>query len=550
MNKKMDLLRILGAARGDIYGGLTAAVVALPLALAFGVASGAGAISGLYGAILVGFFASMFGGTPTQVSGPTGPMTVIMTAIIMQYAHDPSLAFAVVIAGGALQICFGLLGWGKYVSQMPYPVVSGFMSGIGCIIIILQLSTFFGYPPVKDGILSSLEALPMFMASPNIHALISGAIALAVVIMVPKKIHSIAPPPLLALIIGTLVGFAFITEAPIIGEIPRGIPALNVPVIPISEIPSLLGSAFILATLGTIDSLLTSLVADNLTRTQHDSNRELFGQGIGNIVAGFFGGIPGAGATMRTVVNIKAGARTKLSGILHSVVLALVLLGFAPIAENIPLAVLAGILIKVGWDIIDWNYIKRLNRGDPNGLIVMLSVLVLTVIVDLIIAVGVGLILQFLLSAKKQEAYETKQIKKYFPKNKINNVLSDKQLEELNDSRDKIGVIELNGPFSFCSAKELASNFGELSKYEVAIINLTRLEHIDTSVALTINDLLNFSDANDNQVIIAGLSDINKNFLNGLKILNITKTTMKSSLTLALAKGKEICEEAGTVEKN
>lgn len=306
--------------RGDIFGGLTAAVVALPLALAMGVASGAGPIAGIYGAIFVGFFAAIFGGTPAQVSGPTGPMTVVMALIFTQYTAlfpgDPetgaALAFTVVIMGGLFQILFGFLRIGKFIEFVPHPVVSGFMSGIGVIIILIQIGPLLGQStPAKP--LLAVQMMPEFFSNIHSGSLVLGLIALAIVYGVPKfssKLNRMMPSPLLALIVGTAAYMLMMKDSgsPILGDIPTGFPALQLPIVMLEYLPDMIKSALILAALGAIDSLLTSLVADNITRTHHKSDRELIGQGIGNTVAGLFGGLPGAGATMRTVVNVKAGA--------------------------------------------------------------------------------------------------------------------------------------------------------------------------------------------------------------------------------------------------
>jgi SulP family sulfate permease len=261
--------------RGDIFGGLTAAVVALPLALAFGVSSGAGPIAGLYGAIFVGFFAALFGGTPAQVSGPTGPMTVVMAAIFTEYTaldpvQGPALAFTVVIMGGLFQIGFGIARIGRYINYVPLPVISGFMSGIGVIIILLQLGPLLGQT-ASNGPMVALFALPAAIADMNIAALILGVVTIAVVYLTPAKLSRYVPSPLLALVVGTLLWFAMPDKGvTVLGDIPAGLPRLMVPSIPLELLPGMIGSALILALLGTIDSLLTSLVADNITRTYHD----------------------------------------------------------------------------------------------------------------------------------------------------------------------------------------------------------------------------------------------------------------------------------------
>lgn len=297
--------------RGDLYGGLVAAVVALPLALAFGVTSGLGAIAGLYGAIFVGFFAALFGGTPAQASGPTGPMTVVMAGIILNFADEPALAFTAVILGGVFQVLFGLMGFGRYITLVPYPVISGFMSGIGGIILILQVAPFLGLE-AKSKVVANLMAMPEYLASFSLPAMLVGSLTLAIVYFTPPSIGKRLPPVLLALIVGTIVAEMFFPTLPVIGDIPTGFPTPIWPTMHTHTLVMMVEEALVLALLGTIDSLLTSLVCDNMTRTQHDSNRELIGQGIGNMASGFFGGLPGAGATMRSVANIRTGGRTPL----------------------------------------------------------------------------------------------------------------------------------------------------------------------------------------------------------------------------------------------
>ena len=368
--------------RGDIYGGLTAGIIALPLALAFGEASGAGPIAGIWGAIFVGFFASLFGGTGSNVSGPTGPMVVVFAGVFASLSGNPALVFAAVVLAGVLQILLGVFKMGQYIRLVPYPVVSGFMSGIGCIIIALQLSRLFGHEPEGGGTIPALTAIPGAIMDPNIAALSVGVITLGVIFFWPKNLGKFFPAPLAALVIGTLASFV-LKGAPILGNIPTGFPSFIMPQFSSETFAVVLEAAVLLAVLGAIDSLLTSLVADNMTRTRHDSDKELVGQGIGNTFAGFFGAIPGAGATMRTVVNIRTGGQTKISGMLHAVLLLAVVISLAPLASQIPHAVLAGILIKVGYDIVDVAYLKRAHKGPRWDLALMAMVLLLTVFVDL-----------------------------------------------------------------------------------------------------------------------------------------------------------------------
>ena len=396
--------------RGDVLGGLTAAVVALPLALAFGNAAlgPGGAIYGLYGAVVVGFLAALFGGTPSQVSGPTGPMSVTVAGVVASLAavgvpRDLSageilpLVMAAVVIGGLFQILFGLLRLGKYITLVPYSVVSGFMSGIGVIIITLQIGPLLGIS-TRGGVLESLSTL-VNNFSPNGSAIAVAAMTLAIVFLTPRKISQWVPSPLLALLIVTPLSILLFGDSSLdrIGAIPEGGLSLSLPDPSFGNFfPIILKAGLVLAVLGAIDSLLTSLVADNISQTRHNSDRELIGQGIGNAVAGIFTGLPGAGATMRTVINVKSGGSTPISGMVHSVVLLFVLVGAGPLAAQIPTALLAGILIKVGLDIIDWGFLLRAHKLSLKTASVMYGVLLMTVFWDLIWAVLVGVFLSLI----------------------------------------------------------------------------------------------------------------------------------------------------------
>ncbi len=521
--------------KGDFYGGITAAVVALPLALAFGVVSGAGAIAGLYGAIFVGFFSALFGGTPAQVSGPTGPMTVVMAIVITKYSHDLSMAFTVVMMGGAFQILFGTLRIGQYIRLVPYPVISGFMSGIGCIIIIIELAPLFGHSNPPGGPLSDLIALPQALGNFNIHAVIIGAVTLALVFFLPRSINRILPAPLLALIVGTLAVLYLLPNAPVIGDIPTGMPQLHLPSFTLEALPSMVKSAIILALLGAIDSLLTSLIADNITRTQHSSNRELIGQGIGNMVAGVFGGIPGAGATMRTVVNANAGGRTPLSGALHALVLLALVLGMAPLVEHIPHAVLAGILLKVGIDIIDWRYIKKLRRAPRAGVVMMLIVLGLTVFIDLITAVSVGIVMASLLFVKRMADLQIGNMKAITAETLVD-YLDDQEKALIRQSNGKVLLFQMRGPISFGAAKALGPALA-VHSYDAVVLDLSEVPMIDTSGSMGLEDLIeNAYEAGKKVFLAGGTKEVHTilDRLNVLQHISNLAATRKEALKMAL----------------
>ena len=506
--------------RGDIYGGLTAAVVALPLALAFGVASGAGALAGLYGAILVGFFASIFGGTPAQVSGPTGPMTVVMALIITHFAQNPLLAFTVVIMGGCFQILFGLLKFGRYINLVPYPVISGFMSGIGCIIIILQLAPLVGQVTPPGVMVAKLAVLPNLLLQLQTNAILIGLITLAIVYFTPNKITRILPAPLLALIVGTITGLLWLKNIPVIGEIPTGIPLPHMPAFAVDDIPYMIRFALVLAFLGSIDTLLTSLIADSITRTHHDSDKELIGQGIGNMASGLLGGIPGAGATMRTVINVRAGGLTPVSGALHAVVLLLIVLGFGRMVENIPHAVLAGILLKVGTDIIDWRYIKRIHRAPKSGLIIMLTTLVLTVVVDLITAVAVGMVMAALLFVKRMADEQMRTMKLVFDPTHVDD-LNPEEAGILERARGRIVMFHLEGPMSFGSSRDIARTLLSSKDQEVLIIDLSDVPFIDSSASIALEEVIQDARADKDYVILCGLRQQVKEVLTKIGVIQL-----------------------------
>ena len=491
--------------RGDITGGLTAGIVALPLALALGVASGLGPIAGLYGAIAVGFFAALFGGTPSQISGPTGPMVVVLAGLFASLSGDAALIFTAVMLAGFMQIAFGFLGVGQYIRLVPYPVISGFMSGIGAIIIILQLGRLLGHEP-PGGTIGALSYLPTALADINFATLALGLGTLVIAYKWPPSLGKYVPGALAALIIGTLVSLAL--SVPVLGAIPTGLPSLHLPVFDQSKALLILEAAFILAVLGAIDSLLTSLVADNMTRTRHDSNKELIGQGIGNTFAGLIGGIAGAGATMRTVVNIRSGGKYNLSGMIHALVLLAIVLGLSPLAAQIPHAVLAGILVKVGLDIIDWSYLKRAHKGPRWDFALMLTVLGLTVFVDLITAVGVGVVFAALAYVKQIAQLQIEELKK-IPE-ALNDPEENALLEKL---KDKVSIFSFGGPLSFGAAADVGHHVREQVKpgSKVTILDFSRVPTMDVSAAMAVETVTSDALAAGRKLVICGANvDVNK----------------------------------------
>ena len=513
--------------QGDIFGGLTAAVIALPMALAFGVASGAGAASGLYGAILVGFFAALFGGTPTLISEPTGPMTVVMTAVIasLTAAHPENgmaMAFTVVMLAGVIQIVFGLLKLGKYITLMPYTVISGFMSGIGIILIILQIGPFLGQSSPKGGVVGTIQNIPELLANINPTETILALLSVAIIVLTPSKLKRILPPQLTALVVGTLVASFFFSGADIriIGEIPRGLPSIQLPTFSPDQIQTMLIDAVMLAMLGCIDALLTSVVADSLTRTQHNSDKELIGQGLGNLASGLFGGIAGAGATMGTVVNIQTGARTALSGLVRAFILLIVVLWAGGLTEQIPMAVLAGIALKVGVDIIDWSFLKRAHKISPKAALIMYGVIILTVFVDLITAVGVGVFIANLLTIERLSNLRAEHNVKTITDDDDAIVMTPEEKELLNQANGRVLLFHLSGPMIFGVSKAISRQHTAMADHEVLIVDLSDVPILGVSSSLAIENAIKEAIEDKRQVFIVGATGKIKNRLQKLGILD------------------------------
>ncbi|AFZ19241.1 bicarbonate transporter BicA [Allocoleopsis franciscana] len=496
--------------RGDLFGGLTAAIVSLPLALAFGVASGAGPVAGLYGAVCVGFFAALFGGTPTLISEPTGPMTVVMTAIVSSMvANNPenglAMAFTVVMLSGIFQIVLGIFKLGKYITLMPYSVISGFMSGIGVILIILQIAPFVGQPNPKGGVLGMVQNLPQLLSNINPAETALGAMTLAIIFLMPAKIKRFAPPQLVALVGVTIISLVFFGNADIrrIGEIPMGLPTLQMPTFSASQMVVMFVDAAMLGMLGCIDTLLTAVIADSLTRTEHKSDKELIGQGIGNLISGLCGGLPGAGATMGTVVNIQTGASTALSGITRALILMIVVLWAAGLTQSIPMAVLAGIALKVGIDILDWSFLKRAHKVSLKGTLIMYGVLFLTVFVDLIVAVGVGVFIANILTIERLSALRSQEVKTITDADDAI-ILNDEEKQLLDQANGRILLFYLSGPMIFGVSKAIAREHSAMADSDVLILDLSDVPMLGVTASLAIENAIKDASEQGRQVFIVG----------------------------------------------
>lgn len=515
--------------KGDLFGGVTAAVIALPMALAFGVASGAGAEAGLWGAVLVGLFASLFGGTPTLISEPTGPMTVVMTAVIANLtARNPdnglAMAFTVVMLAGVFQIAFGLLKLGRYITQMPYTVISGFMSGIGIILMVLQLGPFLGQAIPPGGVLGTVGSLPALVQNAQLDEVVLAVITLAILWLTPRRVRKVAPAQLIALVLGTLLSLTLLQGDADglrrIGTIASGFPELQVPQFQPGQLQLMLIDAAVLGMLGCIDALLTSVIADSITRTEHDSNKELVGQGLGNLVSGLFGGLPGAGATMGTVVNIQSGGRSALSGITRALVLMVVILVGARLAAQIPQAVLAGIALKVGVDIVDWGFLRRAHRISLKGALIMYLVIALTVLVDLIAAVGIGVFIANILTIDKMSALQAKAVKSVSTGDGDLDIPPEERAL-LSEGKGQVLLFQLNGAMLFGVAKAIAREHNAITECKAVIFDLSAVSHLGVTAALAVENAVEEAVEKGRQVYVVGATGTTRRRLEKLKLFQL-----------------------------
>ncbi len=577
--------KLFSNVRGDLFGGITAGIVALPLALAFGVSSGLGPSAGLYGAILIAFFAALFGGTDTQISGPTAPMTavsmVVIASIIASNDGDINKAMPIILTvfllAGLMQVGLGVIGLGKYIRYIPYPVVSGFMTAIGVIILVTQILPSVGYYAKEDtafvekfkplaeeiilenilkeeanegilvledfketikraekitpqnilnesktlagkeasGVMGTFNVLPRALKNINWLEL---ALALGTIFIIYgfKRITTAIPSTLVALVVMTGIAVAFNLGYRPIEEIPQGFPAPNLKIFTefnLANITPYFFTSLTLALLGAIDSLLTSVVADNMTKTKHKPNKELVGQGIGNTIAAVFGGIPGAGATIRTVVNINSGGKTKLSGMVAGVMLLIVLLGLGPIASKIPAAVLAGILITVGIGVMDYKGLKAipsLPRDIELGpiklsseVLIMLVVLVLSTFWNLVYAVGIGLIIASLMFMKKIGDLTAER----------SEVLTFDEAwdDEVNfpiELKEEVFIKHIKGPLFFGYTSDFQAMAKQIPRTaSTVIMRLDLMQYMDQSGLYAMEDMIQHLKSNGNnvQVLFVGL---------------------------------------------
>ena len=531
----------------NLAGGATTAIISLPLALAFGVASGAGAQAGLYGAVVVGLFAAVFGSATRLISEPTGPMTVIMTSVVTQLIAESgsreeglAMAFTVVMVAGLFQIMLGTLKLGKFITLMPYSVISGFMSGIGVLLIVMQVPPFLGFETPGGGVVGVMKQVPEMLRAAPPGEVGLAVLAFALLWAVPAKWRRRCPPQLLALVAGTAVSLWWFDLDAVrrIGEIPTGLPKVYLPTFSVAQLGRILSDGVVLGVLGSIDTLLTAMIADSLTRDYHDSDRELVGQGVANLASGFCGGLPGAGATMGTVVNIQVGATSILAALIRAGILLFILLGAAPLTAPIPMAVLAAIALKVGFDILDWSFMKRVPKVSQSSTFMMYAVLLLTVFVDLIVAVGVGVFIANLLTIKRLSDLHSEDVRTIGLKEAGEELPEDEQAL-MEATEGKMLLFKLNGPMIFGVAKAIAREHAAMKHARVLILDLSSVPLLGVTVCLALENMVLDAFSANVRVLVAGATGRTRERLDRFDFFNHEDLEVFPDRKAALERGRE-----------
>ncbi len=499
--------------KGDVFGALTSTVVALPFALAFGVTSGAGASAGIYCAIITGLFSSLFGGTNQQISGPNTGLTVAMAAILTSFvaqspANGIAAAFTVVTLAGLFQMLFGFFKLGKYFTLVSYPVISGFTSGIGVLIIMSQIEVLFGQP---------LAELQLSLTTLTDTNTLLGIACLVMLFVWPQKYRKVVPASIIA-VTGATLFFVFAgIDLPVVGAISSELPTFNMPVWETSLASEMIKSALLIATLSTLDSLMTSLTVDSISNDLHDSDQELVGQGIGNMVAGFFGALPGGGATMRTVTNLKAGGTTPLSGILHALFILAIVLWAGEYTAYIPVAVLAAILTHVGISIIDWNFLKRVHQVPLFSASLMVSTMLMSVAFDLVIAVLIGVFIANLVTIRRISEIQLDNINLCTAQDAEH--LSEAEKRLLASVNDRVQLLTISGPIGFGVARGLKQSASKSDQNKILLIDLTDANFVGVTSTIAIEEIIVSNQDQGRKILLSSICEKVRDDFNKLKLL-------------------------------
>jgi SulP family sulfate permease len=499
--------------KGDIFGALTSTIVALPFALAFGVTSGAGASAGIYCAIITGLFASIFGGTNQQISGPNTGLTIAMVAILTSMIaqspeHGVTLAFTVVSLAGVFQMLFGFFKLGKYFTLVSYPVISGFTSGIGILIILSQFDALFGI---------ALPEVTLTLSSSGTTNTALGLVCLLILFLWPQQYSRVVPASIIAVVGATIFYLFSGSDIPVVGSIPSTLPSFNLPMWDINLAGEMIKSALLIATLSTLDSLMTSLTVDSISNDLHDSDQEILGQGIGNIMAGLFGALPGGGATMRTVTNLRAGGTTPLSGILHAIFILIIVLWFGEYTAYIPVVVLAAILTHVGISIIDWNFLKRVHQIPLFSVVLMVSTMVMAVVFDLVTAVLVGTFIANLVTIRRLSEIQLDNIKLFTAKDAQH--LPDAEQNLLTTIDDNVILLHISGPIGFGVARGLKQSVSKSDENKTLLIDLTDARFVGITSTIAIEEIIVSYQEQGRIILLSNICDRVRDDFNKLNLL-------------------------------
>ena len=494
--------------KGDVFGGLVSAVMMVPVALGFGALSGLGPVAAFYGAVAVGFFTATFGGAAPMISGPSALITIFTAVIISSYADSLAEAFTIVMMAGLIQIAFGVLRLGRFANWLPFPVVRGVFVGVGGYIFMTQTLWFVGASIEPGiGIIEIVASWPQAILNLNTHALAVAAITLAVFILWPDRFHRVAPDALVALIAGALAGVFLFTEAPTIGDTPIGLPELQMPILQGNVLLDAIQPALILAFLSSMYNLLTALIIDPLTGRTHQPNRELIGLGLGNIVTGAVGGLPGAASAPCSLLAARAGGRAAITGMVCAGVLLAILFGIGESISYIPHAAFAGILIKVGWDMMDIRFLRRIPRLSPDIGVVTLLTAILSVMVDVISAIAVGFIVSSMANAMR---FQSQQLNQTVSTPLLDMILFPDAMDDpdFDPFRARVGLLSLRGSYSIASAREIVRVISpDLADHEIVIFDFSDTTGMDDSAAMAVEDLINSIVRDQDKVcIVSGLS--------------------------------------------
>ena len=503
--------------RGDILGGLTAGSIALPATIGYGAISGLGPIAGIYGAVAVSFFAAIFGGTRGLTSGPNILVTLTMAVVVAEHADTLAEAFAVAIMAGLIQIAFGLLGLGRYVAYLPYSLTAGFFTGFGLLFLIKQGLLALGASPEGNAI-DSVKAWPEAIREVNLQALALASICVALGLLWRGRLLKISPAPFVVLVVGTGIGVAFFQDAPIIGEIPRGLPRPELPDISWEFLLGALEPAFAMALLSSMSTLILAIHVDAVTGSQHQPNREMMAQGIGNIAAGLVGGSPG-GVSPGTLANVQSGGRTAVAGITFTVLLLMVIFALGPVAERIPYPVLAGILLINGWNIINWRFIRRLHRVPRRYALVMLLTCLMLLFVDITAALVIGLVIAAFATYQRGERLEVRSL--------VSTPVLDKVILEEKDLRDDAdpfqagtGLVRFPDRVTVASAREVSRILRpDIRGHQLVIFDMSRTEYIDDTAAVIISGLVKIAQRS-RTIVISGLQEEVSDMFDSLHLLD------------------------------